>query len=50
MADVGLEELTVAGGDDAAEAAWHFADELPGQLAFDHDEIVTAALWRLGCL
>lgn len=50
LADIGLETLTVVGGDDAAAAAWHFADELPEKLAFDHDEIVTAALWRLRCL
>lgn len=33
----------VAGGDDAAEAAWHPLDGLPG-LAFDHDLIVRTAL------
>ncbi len=50
LADIGLSELTVVGGDDAAEAAWCFADDLPGKLAFDHDEIIAAALWRLGTL
>jgi 8-oxo-dGTP diphosphatase len=33
----------VAGGDDAAEAAWHPVDALP-ELAFDHHEILTRAL------
>ena len=33
-------------GDDAAEAAWFDARSLPG-LAFDHSEIVAAALARL---
>jgi len=38
------EELPeVAGGDDAAEAAWHPLDALP-ELAFDHDQILAAAL------
>ncbi len=50
LADAGLEEQTVVPGDDAAEARWFFADELPHELAFDHDEIITAALWRLHCL
>jgi hypothetical protein len=50
LADIGLEPLTVVAGDDAVDAAWHFADDLPARLAFDHDEIITAALWRLGCL
>jgi len=40
----------VVGGDDAADAAWYFADELPRNLAFDHADIVAAALWRLGQL
>ncbi len=50
LADIGLEPLTVVGGDDASEAAWFFADELPSKLAFDHDEVIAAALWRLRCL
>lgn len=33
----------VTGGDDAAEAAWHPLGALPN-LAFDHDEILAAAL------
>jgi len=47
LADVGLDTPLVVGGDDAAEAKWFFIDELP-ELAFDHAEIVAAAVWRLG--
>ena len=36
----------VEGGDDADEAAWFSIDELP-QLAFDHADIINAALERL---
>jgi 8-oxo-dGTP diphosphatase len=50
LADIGLETPFVVGGDDAAEARWCFADDLPTQMAFDHREIVAAALARLGCL
>lgn len=50
LADVGLEEPWVIPGDDAAEARWFFTDELPEDLAFDHSDIVAAALWRLSCL
>jgi 8-oxo-dGTP diphosphatase len=50
LADIGLDTPTVFGGDDAAEARWCFADELPDKLAFDHREVIAAALARLGCL
>ena len=50
LADAGLEEVYVVPGDDAAEARWFFTDEMPKPLAFDHEEIVVAALWRLQCL
>lgn len=50
LAEIGLETPTVVGRDDAVAAAWYFTDELPANLAFDHAEIITAALWRLGCL
>lgn len=50
LADIGCEEPLVVPGDDAAEARWFFTDELPEQLAFDHAEVVAAALWRLNCL
>ena len=50
LADIGLESPTVIGGDDAADAGWFFVDELPDELAFDHSDIIAAALWRLGCL
>jgi 8-oxo-dGTP diphosphatase len=50
LADIGLDTPTVVGGDDAADAAWFFVDELPAEVAFDHAEIIAAALWRLGSL
>ena len=50
LADIGLDTPTVVGGDDAAEAEWCFVDHLPADLAFDHSEIIAAALWRLGSL
>jgi len=50
LADIGFDTPTVAAGDDAAEARWCFADELPEKMAFDHVEIVAVALARLGCL
>ncbi len=50
LADIGLEEPMVVSGDDAAEARWYSVDRLPEALAFDHAEIVAAALWRLNCL
>lgn len=50
LADIGLEEPLVVPGDDAAEARWFFTDELPETLAFDHGEVIAAALWRLRCL
>jgi len=43
VALVGTEAPSVAGGDDAVEAAWFGLDDLP-PLAFDHAEIVRAAL------
>ena len=49
LADIGLETPVVVGGDDAADARWCFADELPKAMAFDHIEIVRVALVRLGC-
>ena len=49
LADIGLETPTVVGGDDAADARWCFADDLPKEMAFDHAEIITVALVRLGC-
>lgn len=40
-----VEEHPVAGGDDARQARWFPLDQLP-PLAFDHKEIVAAALKR----
>ena len=42
---VEVEECPVKGGDDAREARWFPLDQLP-PLAFDHDEIVAAAVAR----
>lgn len=39
-----IEDPAVAGGDDAAEAAWFPTDALPRPLAFDHDVILSDAL------
>ena len=50
LADIGFDTPVVVGGDDAADAAWFFADDLPEHVAFDHVEIVREALLRLGCL
>jgi len=41
----GLQE--VQGGDDAAEARWFGIGALPVQMAFDHSEILSAAVERL---
>ena len=50
LADIGFETPMVVGGDDAADARWCFADDLPKEMAFDHVEIVRVALVRLGCV
>jgi 8-oxo-dGTP diphosphatase len=50
LADVGFETPFVVGGDDAADARWFFADDLPAEMAFDHTDIIAAARMRLGCL
>ena len=42
-----MEEMSVAGGDDAREARWFPLSQLPS-LAFDHEEIVQTATRRLG--
>ena len=38
----------IRAGDDAAKAQWFDIEELPGNMAFDHDEVVRFALERLG--
>ena len=50
LAEIGFDEALVVPGDDACEARWFFSDQLPEPLAFDHSEIVAAALWRLDCM
>lgn len=42
-----MEEMPVAGGDDAREARWFPLSQLPS-LAFDHEEIVQTATRRMG--
>jgi 8-oxo-dGTP diphosphatase len=37
----------IEAGRDTIEARWFPADELPGEMAFDHDQILHYALWRL---
>ena len=39
-----LADADVEGTDDADDAGSFFVDGLPGRLAFDHDEILAAAL------
>jgi len=50
IADIGLATPLVVGADDAVEARWCFADDLPEKMAFDHVEIIAAALRSLGRL
>ena len=47
LADVGPKEPPVAPDDDAVEARWFKATELPLELAFDHSEIIFEALKRI---
>jgi 8-oxo-dGTP diphosphatase len=37
----------IKAGDDAAEAKWFKIDQLPKEMAFDHDEISCFAIGRL---
>ncbi|MHC4532975.1 MAG: NUDIX domain-containing protein [Planctomycetota bacterium] len=41
------DQTTVKAGDDAAEAQWFDIEELPKDLAFDHDEILRFAIGKL---
>ncbi len=38
----------IKAGDDAAKAQWFDIEELPENMAFDHDEMVRLAITRLG--
>jgi 8-oxo-dGTP diphosphatase len=38
----------VRAGDDAAEAGWFNIENLPGNMAFDHEEMVRLAIEKLG--
>jgi 8-oxo-dGTP diphosphatase len=35
-------------GDDAAKAQWFGIEKLPGDLAFDHDEMIKCGIEKLG--
>ena len=41
------EQTKVRAGDDAAEAEWFDIDELPEDLAFDHNEVIRFAVGKL---
>jgi len=41
------EQTKVQAGDDAAEAKWFDIEELPEELAFDHDEVIRFAVGKL---
>lgn len=43
---MGNENMLIAAGDDASDAKWFSANNLP-DLAFDHDEIISFALTKL---
>jgi len=40
-------QTTVKAGDDAAEAKWFDIEELPEDLAFDHDEVIRFAVGKI---
>jgi len=42
------EQTKVKAGDDAAKAEWFNIDELPEEMAFDHDEIIKCGIENLG--
>ena len=41
------QNANIKGGDDAEEAKWFDIDHLPGNMAFDHDEVAKFAIRRL---
>jgi 8-oxo-dGTP diphosphatase len=47
LARVKLSDVRPKAADDAAEVAWHRLDQLPRQLAFDHDQILACTRRRL---
>jgi 8-oxo-dGTP diphosphatase len=44
MGIVGEEQSSVRAGDDAAEAQWFDIDDLPPNMAFDHDAVTQVAI------
>jgi len=46
---VGKGRTRTRGGDDAAEARWFAIDQLPENLAFDHDAVTRLAIARFKC-
>ena len=47
MGIVKEEQMKVEAGDDAAEAQWFDIDELPEDMAFDHNEVIRFAVGKL---
>jgi 8-oxo-dGTP diphosphatase len=47
MGVIDAKQAGIKAGDDAAEARWFGIENLPGQMAFDHDEIARFAIRRL---
>jgi 8-oxo-dGTP diphosphatase len=48
IAFIGITKKTeIKSGDDAADAQWFDIDELPSNMAFDHNEVAKAAISRL---
>ncbi len=45
----GENQTKLKAGDDAAQAEWFDIDELPEDMAFDHDEVIRFAIGKLKC-
>jgi 8-oxo-dGTP diphosphatase len=49
LARVDVKHVRAVAADDAAEVGWHLLDQLP-PLAFDHDQILALARWRVSAV